>query len=115
MPAPPLDQVFAALSDPTRRAILTLLLEDDMAVSDVASGFAMSLAAVSRHLQVLAEAGLISQQRRGRITWCQLLPECLREASAWMAAFGMLEAVDLDAFERFLAGEAGLPGLAATD
>lgn len=107
--ADPLDATFAALSDPTRRAILRLLLEDDMAVSDVASAFPISLAAVSRHLQVLAEAGLVAQERRGRITWCQLLPDSLREASAWMAAFGMLEAVDLDAFERFLEGEALAP------
>ena len=48
--APALDTVFAALADPTRRAILAMLLEDDMAVSDVASAFPVSLAAVSRHL-----------------------------------------------------------------
>ncbi len=102
-----LDRVFAALADPTRRAILQVLLEDDMAVTDVASGFPVSLAAVSRHLQVLAEAGLIAQERRGRITWCKLLPDGLREASVWMAAFGLIEGVDLDAFERFLEGELG--------
>lgn len=50
----PLDQVFAALADPTRRAILAMLLEDDMAVTDVAEPFAMSLAAISKHLQILA-------------------------------------------------------------
>ncbi len=100
-----LDAVFAALADPTRRAILRLLLEDDMAVTDVASAFPISLAAVSRHLQVLAEAGLIVQERRGRITWCKLDPEGLREAGAFLAGFGVLEAVDLDAFERFLAAE----------
>jgi len=105
--APPLDAVFSALSDPTRRAILALLLEDDMAVTDVASQFPVSLAAISRHLQVLAEAGLVAQERRGRITWCKLLPDALREASVWMAGFGMMEALDLDAFERFLAGELG--------
>lgn len=107
--APSLDQAFAALSDPTRRAILTMLLEDDMAVTDVAAGFPVSLAAVSRHLQVLAEAGLIAQERRGRITWCKLLPDALREAAAWMAGFGMIDGVDLDAFERFLGEEAGAP------
>ncbi|MCX8509458.1 MAG: metalloregulator ArsR/SmtB family transcription factor, partial [Rhodobacteraceae bacterium] len=51
-----LDQIFAALADPTRRGILTMLLEDDMAVTDVAHPFAMSLAAISKHLKVLAEA-----------------------------------------------------------
>jgi DNA-binding transcriptional ArsR family regulator len=103
--APSLDSVFAALADPTRRAILQLLLEDDMAVTDVASAFPVSLAAVSKHLQVLAEAGLIRQEKRGRITWCALDPDALREASAWMAGFGLMEALDLDAFERFLERE----------
>lgn len=97
-----LDAVFAALSDPTRRAILTMLLEDDMAVTDVAAPFSMSLAAISKHLQVLAAAGLISQEQRGRVRWCKLEPDALREASAWMKGFGLLDALDLDAFERFL-------------
>ena len=51
-----LDAVFAALSDPTRRAILAMLLEDDMAVTDVAAPFAISLAAISKHLSVLTRA-----------------------------------------------------------
>ena len=104
---PSLDIIFAALADPTRRAILRMLLEDDMAVSDVASAFPVSLAAVSKHLQVLAEAGLIAQEKRGRITWCKLEPDALREASAWMAGFGMMESLDLDAFERSLEHELG--------
>ena len=57
-----LDQVFAALADPTRRAILAMLLEDDMAVTDVAEPFEMSLAAISKHLGVLTAARLISQE-----------------------------------------------------
>ena len=57
-----LDQVFAALADPTRRAILTMLLEDDMAVTDVAEPFDMSLAAISKHLGILTRAGLIAQE-----------------------------------------------------
>ncbi len=104
-----LDQVFAALADPTRRAILTMLLEDDMAVSDVAEPFAISLAAVSRHLQVLAAAGLVSQEQRGRVRWCRLEPDALREASVWMHGFGMMEEVDLDAFEHFLEQELSAP------
>ncbi len=71
----PLDAIFAALADPTRRAILTMLLEDDMAVTDVAGPFEMSLTAVSKHLAILAEAGLISQEKRGRVKWCKLEPE----------------------------------------
>ena len=100
-----LDPVFAALADPTRRAILSMLLEDDMAVTDVAAPFAMSLAAISKHLGVLAEAGLISQEKRGRVKWCKLEPDALREASVWMQGFGQMGGLDLDAFERFLEQE----------
>lgn len=103
--APDLDQLFAALADPTRRAILTMLLEDDMAVSDVAAPFAMSLAAISKHLGILADAGLISQERRGRLRWCKLEPGSLRAATTWMQGFGQFDPIDLDDFERFLEAE----------
>ncbi|SEM73850.1 ArsR/SmtB family transcription factor [Palleronia pelagia] len=98
-----LDQVFAALADPTRRAILSLLLEDDMAVTDVAAPFDISLAAVSKHLATLSRAGLIVQERRGRVVWCKLDPVALADASTWMQGFGQFEPVHLDAFERYLA------------
>lgn len=100
-----LSAIFAALADPTRRAILGMLLEDDMAVTDVAEPFAMSLAAVSKHLQTLAEAGLISREKRGRVIWCKLEPDALRAASVWMQGFGQFDPVDLDALERFLETE----------
>ncbi len=100
-----LDAIFAALADPTRRRILALLLEDDMTVTDVAEPFEMSLAAVSKHLGILTRAGLISQERRGRIVWCKLEPLALREVAVWMEGFGQFEEVDLDAFEAFLARE----------
>ncbi len=100
-----LDRIFAALADPTRRAILAMLLEDDMAVTDVAAPLPISLAAVSKHLGVLAAAGLISRDRRGRVIWCRLEPDALREAAVWMQAFGQVEPLELDAFERFVAAE----------
>ena len=100
-----LDRIFAAIADPTRREILMMLLEDDMAVTDVAEPFEMSLAAISKHLQILAAAGLIEQERRGRVKWCKLLPDALRDASVWMESFGQFEAVNLDAFERYLERE----------
>jgi DNA-binding transcriptional ArsR family regulator len=102
---PDLDATFAALADPTRRAILSMLLEDDMAVTDVAAPFAMSLAAISKHLTVLADARLISRERRGRVIWCKLEPDALRAASVWMRGFGQFDPLDLDAFERFLETE----------
>jgi DNA-binding transcriptional ArsR family regulator len=100
-----LDAIFSALADPTRRTILSMLLEDDMAVTDVAEPFQMSLAAVSKHLGVLADAGLITRERRGRVIWCKLEPDALRGATVWMQGFGQFEPLDLDAFERFLEGE----------
>ena len=99
-----LDDVFAALADPTRREILRMLLEDDMAVTDVAAPFEMSLAAISKHLGILARAGLISQEKRGRVKWCRLEPDALRDASIWMQGFGQFEPVDVEALERLLEG-----------
>lgn len=102
-----LDAIFAALADPTRRAILAMLLEDDMAVTDVAAPFSMSLAAISKHLGILSDAGLIARERRGRVIWCKLEPDSLRAASVWMQGFGQMDVMDLDAFEAFLeTGEA---------
>ena len=109
-----LDAVFSALADPTRRRILAMLLEDDMAVTDVAEPFQMSLAAISKHLGILAGAGLISQDKRGRVKWCQLEPDALRAASVWMQGFGQFEPVHLEAFERFLEQELG-PGETASE
>ena len=102
-----LDMVFAALADPTRRAILTMLLEDDMAVTDVAEPFDISLAAISKHLVILTRAGLITQEKRGRVKWCRLEPDAMKEASVWMQGFGQFEPVNLDDFERFLQMELG--------
>jgi len=73
-----------------------------MAVTDVAEPFEMSLAAISKHLRVLTDAGLISQEKRGRVKWCKLEPDAMRAASIWMQGFGQFEPVNLDAFERFL-------------
>ena len=108
MPQPPatqLDAIFAALADPTRRAILAMLLEDDMAVTDVADPFGISLAAISKHLSVLERAGLIVQEKRGRLKWCKLEPAALMAPSVWMQGFGQYDPINLDDFERFLAAE----------
>lgn len=99
-----LSPVFAALADPTRRSILSMLLEDDMAVTDIAAPFDMSLAAISKHLNVLSAARLISQEKRGRVKWCKLEPDALRAASTWMLGFGQFDPKDLDALEVVIAG-----------
>jgi len=100
-----LDRIFAALADPTRRAILAMLLEDDMAVTDVAAPFDMSLAAISKHLTILTRAGLISQEKRGRVKWCALEPDAMRAASTWILGFGLFDSLDLDALEAWIERE----------
>jgi DNA-binding transcriptional ArsR family regulator len=79
-----LDQVFFALSDPVRRAILERLHEGSLLVSEVAEPFAISLQAVSRHIQVLARAGLVRQERSGRISRCSLDAGPIFAASLWI-------------------------------
>lgn len=97
-----LDLVFFALSDSTRREILWMLLEDDMAVTDVAEPFSISLAAISKHLQILMRSGLILQEKRGRVKWCKLEITALREAFVWMESFGQFKSIDLEEFEAYL-------------
>ena len=79
-----LDAVFFALSDPVRRRILERLDGQALLVSELAAPFGISLQAVSRHIQVLVRAGLISQARSGRISRCSLDAEPLSEAAAWL-------------------------------
>ncbi|HLZ08516.1 MAG TPA: metalloregulator ArsR/SmtB family transcription factor, partial [Chloroflexota bacterium] len=67
-----LDRVFSALADPTRRSILARLDGQDLLVSDLAEPFDLSLQAVSKHIQVLVRAGLVVQERSGRISRCRL-------------------------------------------
>jgi DNA-binding transcriptional ArsR family regulator len=79
-----LDQVFAALSDPIRRRILQLLDGHALLVSELASQFKISLQGVSRHIQVLVRAGLVQQERSGRISRCTLEAAPLMEAAVWL-------------------------------
>src|SRR5579859_4879671 len=79
-----LDQVFAALSDPIRRCILQLLDGQALLVTELASQFNISLQGVSRHIQVLVRAGLVQQERSGRINRCSLEAGPLMEASVWL-------------------------------
>ena len=79
-----LDHVFFALSDPIRRAILERLDEAPLLVSELAAPFEISLQAVSRHIQVLVRAGLISQERTGRISRCSLEAGPVYNAALWI-------------------------------
>jgi DNA-binding transcriptional ArsR family regulator len=82
-----LDAVFGALADPTRRAILTRLTSGDATVGELCAPFAMSQPAVSRHLRVLEDAGLISRTRRATARLSHLEAQPLRAATSWLAAY----------------------------
>jgi len=82
-----LNATFAALADPTRRAILEHLTAGDIAVTELARPFRMSLPAVSKHLRVLEEAGLISRDRDGRVHRMRLIARPMKDAVEWMAAY----------------------------
>jgi DNA-binding transcriptional ArsR family regulator len=82
-----LDQVFGALADPTRRAILTRLTEGDASVAELTAPFSVSQPAISRHLKVLERAGLISRSRKATVRLSHLEAEPLRDATAWLADY----------------------------
>ena len=85
MADPQLDAVFGALADPTRRAILARLKSGEASVAELAAPFAMSQPAVSRHLKVLEQAGLISRSRKATVRLSHLRAEPLRNATQWLA------------------------------
>jgi len=84
VPPDQLDLTFAALADPTRRAILARLAEGEATVNELAAPFAVSLPAISRHLKVLERAGLIERGREAQWRPSRLQPEPLNEAAAWL-------------------------------
>ena len=83
MPGSPIDVMFSALGDPTRRAIVERLASGDATVLELAAPFDISLPAISRHLKVLEEAGLISRGRDAQRRPCRLRPEALEQVTAW--------------------------------
>jgi DNA-binding transcriptional ArsR family regulator len=101
--APALDRVFAALSDPTRRRILTRLGNGAITVSDIAAPFRMSLPAVSKHLKVLERAGLIAREVDGRVHRCRLNTAGLRSAAAWIDHHQRFWNQQFDSLERYVA------------
>ena len=95
-----LDAVFAALADPTRRAILARLAAGETTVGKLAAPFPMNLPAVSKHLSVLAAAGLVSRARRGRLRPCRLNPAAMKEAVDWIEQTRRFWDTRLDALTR---------------
>jgi len=101
-----LDGIFAALSDPTRRAVLARLTEaPELSVTALAAPFVMSLPAVLKHLDVLEVAGLIRRHKSGRTVSCRLNAAPLQEAQRWLAHYERFWSDRLDALARYLAEE----------
>lgn len=97
-----LGTVFFALSNDTRRKMVRLLAKKPYRITELAPKFEISLAAVSKHVQVLERAGLIDRDVRGRDHFCTLKPAALSKAYAWLGAYEQYWSARLDALERVL-------------
>jgi DNA-binding transcriptional ArsR family regulator len=97
-----LSSTFAALSDPTRRAILARLALGETSVSKLAEPFAMSLPAISKHLKVLERAGLITRGRDAQMRPCKIEAAALKEADDWLADYRRLWEQRLDRLDDYL-------------
>ncbi len=98
----PLSSTFAALADPTRRAILARLAAGEATVGELAAPFEISLPAVSKHLKVLEKAGLIARSRQAQWRPCQLAPLPLKDVADWIERYRRYWEESLDRLEAFL-------------
>jgi DNA-binding transcriptional ArsR family regulator len=98
----PLSAKFAALADPTRRAILARLALGETSVSELAEPFDMSLPAVSKHLKVLENAGLIGRGREAQWRPCRIEPEALKEVDGWLEQYRRLWEERFDRLDAYL-------------
>ena len=97
-----LDQVFTAVSDGTRRAILARLTLGEAPLSEVAEPFDMSQTAVSKHVRVLSDAGLVEVAKRGRTRYCRLVAAPLKDAAEWFETYERFWTEQFDALARHL-------------
>jgi len=100
-----LDAVFAALGDPTRRAIAERLAGGAASVSELAEPFELTLPAIVKHLGVLEHAGLVEDWKEGRIRYCRLVPEQLDRAAAWIDQYTTFWRARFDGLHEFLRTE----------
>ena len=102
MPVDRLSATFAALADPTRRAILARLALGEVAVGELAAPFRISLPAVTKHLNVLERAGLIARGRDAQRRPCRLQPQALRDAAGWIEQYRRFWEQNFDRLEDYL-------------
>jgi DNA-binding transcriptional ArsR family regulator len=110
MPPDDLSTTFAALADPTRRAILSRLAEGEVSVTELAAPFAMSLPAISKHLKVLERAGLIARSRAAQRRPCRLEAARLKDVADWVERYRRFWDQSLDRLEAYLAELQGKDG-----
>ena len=101
-----LDEIFGALADPTRRAIVARLAEGPCSVSNLAAPFPISAPAITKHLAVLERAGMIARWKTGRVNYCRLVADPLGRAGAWIEQHRTFWEQQLDALEDYLDREA---------
>lgn len=109
MPTDALSATFAALADPTRRAILARLTAGETSVTELAAPFDMSLPAVSKHLKVLENAGLIVRSREAQWRPCKLEAEPMRQASEWLERYAKFWSDSLDRLAAYVESEPDKP------
>jgi DNA-binding transcriptional ArsR family regulator len=109
-PAPQLDRVYAAIADPTRRAIIGVLATGEANVGDLVQRFPISFNGVSKHVKVLERAGLVTRRVRGREHRLRLNARPLREAARWIDHYREFWGARLDALESFLVGQGPAAG-----
>ncbi|MFG0256698.1 MAG: ArsR/SmtB family transcription factor [Phycisphaerales bacterium JB043] len=97
-----LDLIFGALADPTRRRILGMVAQAERRVSEIAEPFAMSLAAVSKHLRVLERAGLVTRRKAGRVHHMRANPDAMASAREWIEVYSRGWEEGFDALARYL-------------
>ena len=97
-----LDATFSALSDPTRRAILARLAKGDISVTELAQPFQVSLPAISKHLRVLERAGLLEQEKDGRVRRCHLNAGPMKDAVKWIERYRRFWEQQFDALAEYL-------------
>jgi DNA-binding transcriptional ArsR family regulator len=107
--SPPLDASFAALADPTRRAIVDRLGRGDAAISALAEGFEMSLTGVMKHVSVLEAAGLVTSEKLGRVRTCRLDPDGFADAERWISKRRAMWEGRLDRLGAFLDAHRNTP------
>jgi DNA-binding transcriptional ArsR family regulator len=100
-----LDQTFSAVSHPTRRAILARLAQGEASITELAQPFGMSFPAISKHLRVLEQAGLLHQRKLGRTHYCRLEAKPMRDAAAWLAFYQRFWDAQLQSLDDYLSQE----------